>query len=244
MRPSLDQICCAKVPLTQLAALGSLRREREIRVLVRGEHAWVRWPVELAEVLRQIFPISGCVLYAPRDGHWYQLGQHLPTFTIPREWEIASVPLATALVPAPIDVALPDRPTPQPALLQLVRDERFRPARGLRCRLESLSAWAETVPTSRITALQAAIATDQVLVLGTSLPAVAEGTRYWGDEVLIPLGFRSDPGLSDDALRRALNIAHADLLLLTPEGSEVVPFATFRPLTRAGIRLAERSLRT
>ncbi len=191
-------------------------------MLVRGDHAWVRWPVELAEGLAADLPDLGLRPVCAATGTGIKsdsIYRHLRSLASGRSrpfpWRLRSYR-------QPIDVALPDRPTPQPALLRLVRDERVRPARALRCRLESLAAWAETVPTSRITALQAAIATDQVLVLGTPLPAVAEGTRYGGTRCSssrLPVGSRP----LGRCARRALNVAPAEFLLLTPDGSEVVP---------------------
>ncbi|AGA26454.1 hypothetical protein [Singulisphaera acidiphila] len=244
MAPTLDQICCASVPLPQLATLAGFRREPAIRMLVRGDRAWVRWPVGHQEVLRRLFPVSGVCFFARNDNDrfWYALGQHLPTLGIPRELDEASVPLASALVPASIDVSLPQRVAPRPARIELVRNEEARPASALRCRLNALSAWAETVPSSRLKSLHATLAGDLVMVLGSALPVVTDGTRYWGTKVLIPLGFRTDPSLSEDAIRRALNIASAELLWFTPRGYEVVSSSLFRPLTLAGIRLAGRSL--
>ncbi|WP_406696247.1 hypothetical protein V5E97_35195 [Singulisphaera sp. Ch08] len=244
MCPTLDQICCASLPQPALAALADLRREPEIRVLIQGDRAWVRWPAVDERVLRRILPVSGVLLFARHAGLWYQLGRHLPTFAIPRELDRESVPLATALVPDRIEVALPRRTSTQPARLRLVRDEFVRPASAMRCRLNALAAWAETVPSSRVNSLRAAIAGDLVMLLGSPLPALADGTRYWGAKLLIPLGFRADPSLSEDALRRTLSVASTELLLLTPGGYEVISSHVFKPLTRSGIRLSERSLHT
>jgi hypothetical protein len=110
----------------------------------------------------------------------------------------------------------------------------------MQCGLKALSAWAETIPSSRFATLRAALAGDAVMLIGPRLPTIAEGERYWGTRVLIPLGFRAEPDLPDDAIRRALGVAAEDILLLAPRGYEVIPGRVFRPLTRAGIRLAER----
>ncbi|SIO62478.1 hypothetical protein SAMN05444166_7058 [Singulisphaera sp. GP187] len=241
MAPTLDQICCASLPRAQLGVLADLRREAAIRVLVRGDRAWVRWPAGHEGVMRRLFPVSTVALFAKQDGLWYQLGRHLPTFGIPREFDADSVPLATALVPAPIDVTMPRPGAPRPAQVGLVRDEEVRPASALRCRLNALSVWAETVPSSQFKPLRAAIAGDLVMLLGSPLPAIAGGTRYWGTRLLIPLGYRVDPGLSENALRRALSLGSAELLVLTPDGYEVIPPHVFNPLSLAGIRLAERT---
>jgi hypothetical protein len=112
----------------------------------------------------------------------------------------------------------------------------------MRCGLAALSAWAETIPSSRFRSLRAAIAGDVVMLLGLRLPSIVEGERSWGTKVLVPLGFRAEPNLPDAAIRRALGVAAEEILLLAPGGFEVIPNHVFRPLTLAGIRLAERGL--
>jgi hypothetical protein len=109
--------------------------------------------------------------------------------------------------------------------------------------LHALSAWAEAIPSPRLKTLRAAVAGEVVLVLGSPLPAIPEGNRYWGTQLLIPLGFRTDPSLQEAAIRRTLGIAATEILLFTPLGYERIPASLFKPLTLAGIRLAERSLR-
>ena len=56
--------------------------------------------------------------------------------------------------------------------------------------------------------------------------------------MLLPVGWRADPDLGDDALRIACDVADDELLLLDEAGPEAVPDAAFAPLTRAGVRLA------
>jgi hypothetical protein len=70
------------------------------------------------------------------------------------------------------------------------------------------------------------------------LPALAEGLRFWGCDVLIPLGYRAEPDLADRALRQAVGAGPDELVLLDQDGPELIPRQAFRPLSRAGIRLA------
>jgi hypothetical protein len=227
--------------LPGLAALADLRCRPDIRVVVRADRAWVFWRAGQDEVLRRVFPVSGVALYAEQNGLWYQPGHHLPTFGIPGKLDQESVPLSQALVPAPAEITSPGRARPQAARLGLVRDDDARPASALRCRVSALSAWAEAIPSSRFGSLRAAIAGDLVMLLGLRLPSLGDGERYWGTDVLTPLGFRAEPNLPHDAIRRALGVAAEEILLLTGGGGyEVIPHHVFRPLTLAGIRLAER----
>jgi hypothetical protein len=70
------------------------------------------------------------------------------------------------------------------------------------------------------------------------LPALGEGLRFRGCDVMIPLGYRAEPDLADRALRQAVGAEPDDLVVLDDEGAELVPRQAFRPLSRAGIRLA------
>jgi hypothetical protein len=77
-----------------------------------------------------------------------------------------------------------------------------------------------------------------VMLLGQRLPTMSEGEKFWGDRVLTPLGFRPEPDLPESALLVALGVDEGDLLVIEAEGCEVVPRDAFRPLSRAGFRLA------
>ncbi len=44
MCSTLDRVTCASLPLGALGVLADLRRETGIRVLVREDRAWIRWP--------------------------------------------------------------------------------------------------------------------------------------------------------------------------------------------------------
>ncbi len=83
-----------------------------------------------------------------------------------------------------------------------------------------------------------------MILLGRGLPVVAGGVRFWGADVLVPLGFRADPDLPEPALRRALRVAEAAILVLEADEVEVVPREAFRSLTQAGLRLALEGRRT
>ncbi len=74
------------------------------------------------------------------------------------------------------------------------------------------------------------------------LPASLGGSRFWGVDVMIPLGFRADPELSEAALRRLVGAGPDDLVVLDANGYERIPRGSFRPLSRAGIRLASAGI--
>jgi hypothetical protein len=92
--------------------------------------------------------------------------------------------------------------------------------------------------TADIEQLQAARFGDAVLLLGERLPPIAEGERFWGQRVLIPLGFRSEPALPESALREVLEVGPDDIALLGDRRAEVIEGRALQQLTRAGVRLA------
>ena len=68
------------------------------------------------------------------------------------------------------------------------------------------------------------------------LPATPGADRFWGDRVLIALGFRSNPDWPESALREAAQVGRNEILILTENAAEAIPANAFRPLTRAAIR--------
>jgi hypothetical protein len=75
---------------------------------------------------------------------------------------------------------------------------------------------------------------------GIRLPALADGLRFWGSDVLIPLGYRAEPPLAERALRAAVGAGPDDVVVMDGDGPELIPRRAFRPLRRAGIRLARK----
>ncbi len=111
-----------------------------------------------------------------------------------------------------------------------------------------MAEWAERETTAQIASLTAAWISDpdeepgqaEVLVLGPSgmLPATQGESRFWGVDLLIPVGFRVDPELSEPAVRRVVGAGPGELVVLDDQGPERIPREAFRPLSRAAIRLA------
>jgi hypothetical protein len=249
---------CVRIAIEDLRVLADLRGRVEIHVAVRGDQAWVFWEpgtAPLPDVLvRRLLPLPGVEMYTRRDGTWYRVGAHLPAFDVPMAEEAGSLPLERIVLPQPMTAIPPRGGAPGPLSLRLVRDSlcRPRPASGVLCSMARLASWAEDATTERLAALRAAWTAGpeggpdapEVLVLGDprALPAVPEGMRFWGVELLVPLGFRPDPELPEPALRCALGAGPDDLVLLLGQDHERIPRAAFRPLSRAAVRLARRGI--
>ena len=257
MSAAWKEVRCASIRAEDLPALADLRRHLDIRVTMLKDRAWIYWEHDSDQmrdvVLRRILPLHGAQLYCERDGNWHRLGEHLPDFNAPGVDRHESAALFQVLLPVAIAGCRPDSTRSQRAQVSVVRDLRghARPATALRCALEALRAWAEQATSTQLSALLAAWTTGtagqkvnaEVLVLGpaVALPPLASGARYWGTDLLIPLGFRAEPDLPEPVLRALGGAKPDDLLVLDQDGFESIPRGAFKPLERAGVRLACQS---
>ncbi len=243
MASPLDDVCCARLPAAALAHLGALRVRTDVRVLAQSGELWLRWPAGDEDVLHRVLAVRGAEVFARRDGLWYAPGRSLPTFGVPDELQQTLLHL---LAPEPVrpEGRISNPSYGAPVRLGLARDDTARPAAALCCELADLERWADGVTSRRLAALEAAYcpAPDgpRVLLLGGRLPPLPAGERFWGRAVLAPLGWRPEPALGEAALRAALDLQDEEIALVRAEGVEVVSRGAFRPLTRAGIRLALR----
>jgi hypothetical protein len=110
----------------------------------------------------------------------------------------------------------------------------------MQCKFEELARWAENATTWQLGSLQAAWCEEQVILLGERLPPLPGATRWWGNRILVPLGFRLDPDLAEGAVFQALGLVQSERAFLTLDGVEVLPADAFGPVSRAGVRLAAR----
>ena len=231
----LPGVTAARLPAVGVAALAAVRDVLGVRVHQIGDVVWVTWPADRGGVARRLVGVAGAVFFVRRGDAWHRFAARLPTADQPPAGD--GLPLAGVLVPARFE------PTPPPAAgpttaVTLVRGGPPRPATALLSDAADLAGWADAAPTDELTVVRAAWCGARVLLLGDRLPAVPTGTRFWGDTLLVPLGFRPDPDLPPAVLRAAAGAAADELLLLTADGSERVPRAAFAPATRAGLRLA------
>ena len=109
--------------------------------------------------------------------------------------------------------------------------------------MSELVRWADSAPSAEIEAIRGVFQGNQALLLGRKLPNWPGAVRHWGGRVLVPIGFEPRPNFPEEALLEALEGSGRDLLRLVPEGEgrltvEAIPLEAFRPLSRAGVRLA------
>lgn len=240
MSHPLDDVCCARLPANSLAALAALRCERGLEVARADGWLWLRWEAGNERVLNSVMPLAGCSLFARRDDLWFMPGAALPSFAVPENLEYR--PLYQVLFPAPLQPSPPPAHIIAPAPLRLSRDNRPRPTSALLCAPSALQAWADIIPAQRLRSLRSLVLERRLLVLGTGLPALAGSERFWGERVLVPLGYRPDPALAESALADAAGLDREEVLLLRDEGALVLTRTMLTPLTRAALHLTREEL--
>ncbi len=236
---TIDLVCAAILPVQSLPALGPLRAYPGLRATVVDQVVFLRWNPGVEEILRILLAQPGVELFESRQNLWYRPGSSLPTFQVTEALNNSPFhSLDRILTPGPIEPKLPTRISFGPVPIRLVLDTTPRPARALMTRLEALAVWADRAPSAEFTGLSAAWDGSEVLILGHPLPAIPHARRFHGEHVLLPLGWRCEPPLTEDALRSALGVDPSQLLLLESAGAETIPRSAFEPLSRSSIRLA------
>jgi hypothetical protein len=227
----------ACLPTSAMGRLAALRCAAGVEIALHDRHLWLRWNAGDDQVAQLLFAIVGCRLLAERDGRWYDWGRSVPAFDIPEGLRYR--PLAQVIFPASIQPVAADSFLPEPMPLTLVPDSAYRPTLALLTSMSALMAWAEATPPCALIHYRAAVDGELLFVLGKKLPWIDGADRFWGRTVLVPLGYRPEPQLSEAALRNLAGVADSDLLVLRPGGCDIIAQDHFAPLTHAALRLAQ-----
>lgn len=236
MPTPLDDVCCARVSVANLAGLAPLRGLPQIRVIADGDSYWLRWDEANDRILRLVLPLPGVELFVRRGSHWSQPGRRLPCPGPPDN--VPARRLDQVLFPAPVQ-PIPAAAEPmEPCGLRLVPDGRPQTTSALRCPLQPLADWAERATTKELQSVRAALDGRRAFLIGDRLPVLSRNERFWGRPIFVPLGMRPEPALSANALIQVLGLADGEIAVLDGCGVEVLPADAFGPLTRSGIRRA------
>jgi hypothetical protein len=202
-------------------------------------------------LVRLILPLEEATVYTECDGLWYRLGERLPRFDVPEGDGSDWPPIDRVIFPEPVKAVLSREGLKTPLSIRLVRDATpaLRPASALRCSPVSLAAWAERATSAALAALKGAWlgpgsgngSEAVVVVTGAPevLPLLAEGLRFWGTELFVPLGFRTEPDLPASAIREAAGAKPDELAVMDQDGIELIPRNIFKPLSRAAVRMIQ-----
>ncbi len=225
----------ARIPKDGLSALAFLRIKGGVHVVV-DDPAWVQWEGERPEVVAALLAVPGAEFFEPHDGQWSAVGSRLPAFDLPIAGE--ATPFDRVVVPAPFAPIEPEMSEPRRVPLRIVRSDIPRSTSAIRCSIVALQVWADSASAAEITALKAAHFGNEAWLLSKTLPAIAGALRFWGERVLIPLGWRTEPAWPESALREAAAAGPDEILVVIEDATEAIPTNAFRPLTRAAIRRA------
>lgn len=234
MTSALNAVCCARLPVAELARLGPLRARDDVHVLRDGERLWVFWTAPDRDLAAWLLSLPGVELIQRQADGWRGLGQHLPTFDVPDPHSARTLP--TLLSPAPLEPIAPGLALWKPVEVKLVSDEQPRTTTALLVSLAEVVRWADTATSHSLAKVRAARREERLLLRGKLPPLLGE--RYWGDRVLLPAGWRYEPAVAEGVLAKALHLDAEDVVLLTSTGADVIPGCAFAPVTRAGVRLA------
>jgi hypothetical protein len=232
-------VSAARLPVGGLSALAAVRNREGVRVLLADGVAWVRWPAGQSEVVRCLLPVPEIAFFTHSNGLWFRFGHSVPTNDTPPSGEGASV--AAVLAPERFEPLPPNPQTWSPVALTVVHGGELKPTTALTCTISELAKWADSATTAELAAVRAARSGECAVLLGKQLPAIPTATRYWGKEVLVPLGFRAEPDLPEATLREAVGVSKDELLLLNKTGAVVIPLSVFESLTRASVRLGAQT---
>ncbi len=229
-------VVAARVPEHRLDALAPVRDRPDVLIVREGAIAWVRWAASHADVIRCLLPVPDVELFTTRDGHWFRFGRRVPASDRPPQGDAR--PLAGLVVPDRIEPISPPTSRTDPMRLSIARSSVHQAVTALACEIADLRNWSDSATTAELRSVRGAITGIRVLLRGKSLPFVPSATRYWGDTLLVPIGFRPDPDLPAQLIHAAVQAAEHELVVFGPNGADIVPTSAFEPLTRAGLRLA------
>jgi hypothetical protein len=238
MPDPLADVCLARISAAALPLLAAVRTAPNVQAWRERDAVWLHWDAGDDTILRCLLPIAGVELFARRGDHWYRPGHSLPSFDVPDP--IEGQALARVVIPAPLKHVVSTAGTPLPVRFHLTANDLPRPTTALRCTVNEVAKWAGDATTRQLEVVKAALCEGEVVLLGSKLPLLPGATRFWGQSVLVPLGYCPEPNLPESALRDALHLAAHELALLDADGIDVIDQSVFSPLTRAVARLAQR----
>jgi hypothetical protein len=231
-------VSAARITRANLVVLALLRARTNIRIHLQDDFAWVTWSGDNRDIVQCLLADAGVRFFTKRGDTWFTFRSLLPVSEAPPRGD--GLALSSVLFPKLTAATQPGSDPLQPTSLRLVRSTESKPTSALVCSLRDLQRWSDMATSMEISRIKGARTRSRAILLGSQLPSLSTATRYWGESVFVPIGFRPEPNLPVPALRQAIGTDDHDFLFLNEEGVLLVPGNVFEPLTRAGMRLAIR----
>lgn len=220
-----------------LVALGQLRMNPEVLILIETDCLWLRGESlseQTGNLLRSLPDADRyLVLLEEQLAHW---GETVPRARLPAgPWQPISkwltVTLPTASFAPQVQACIP---------FQLVRLSVPVEANMLRTTWATWRDYATTAAQIRLNQLSFAASESEALIRGTPVPPLP-GQRYIeSGGVAIPLGWRPDPELDAKSIRRLLQVPEGTMALLLEDGRfESIPDHVFVRATRSATRMTD-----
>lgn len=229
-----------KIDKQQEEALGAIRCIDGLKVALDGNFIWLRGILytEAPDMRLRQLPVLQSFLVNEKE-LLFPDGLLTPVEKLPElQWKKLTEYLTVELPPS----SLPGK-TAKRIPLELKPSAMVKPAVGLLTSLEQWKKYAETASSIRLSPLQFAVSSREVvMILGTPLPAIP-GKEYWMIyDLLIPSGYEPAIGIAARYFNSRVNPDKRFLLLFTAEGDwEQIEKSAFVTATRSGIRLSGHS---
>ena len=224
--------------LADKAALGSVRCLPGLQAAEEDGFIWVRGINALENPDLRIRQLPGLHTYTmDADNNLFPPGGLTPVSKLkPLKW----VPVAEYItVKLPVS-ALPGKVSLQHAI-RLAPSGRTQEGNALLTNLATWQLYAEAAPLIRLQQTTFAVSEkNNVLIIGTPLPALPGREYVLQDTLLLPCGFEFDPPAINELVVARLDPSKESLLLFDTDGSwEMIPKSAFMPSTRSAIRLTK-----
>jgi hypothetical protein len=223
------------------AALGSVRCLPGLQAAEDEGFIWVRGVNALDNIDLRIRQLPGLHTYTlDADDNLFPPGGLTPVAKLkPLKW----VPVAEYItVTLPVS-ALPGKVSLQHAI-KLMPSGRSQEGHALLTDLATWKNYAETASLVRLQQTHFAVSeNNNVLIMGTPLPALPGKEYVLQGTLLLPCGFEFDPPAISELVIARLDPSKESLLLFDIDGTwEKVPKTAFMPSTRSAIRLTQGGL--
>ncbi len=240
MTKSMEHVCLACIPKSELGSLAAIRCTPGITAALDDNRAWISWRKGQEDVLTCLLSIPEVQLYEDRDGVRFALGSHLPAFHLPDN--LNYVQLANLIFPQAMKpVGISSLPI-QRLSLDLVPESKPQPTSALLTSIANVALWADSVSQVRLEKLRGAYKEEEIILFGENLPPFPESELFWGYRLLVPLGYRISPKLPESAYCQALELSADEVLLFRHQKKEIITRSALDPLSRASLHLLAQEI--